>query len=222
MFSKSYQKIVIQKPKLILTLLFLVLLSFGYFSKDFRLDASSDTLLLENDPDLNYLREVKKRYGSKDFLVLTYTPEKEIISDDTIQNLTKLKDDIQNLDWVHNVITILDIPLLSSSDEPLMERLKNFKTLKDDEINKKRGFEEIISSPIFKEYVISDDGNTTAIIVNLKSDKKLREFIDKKDYFYNKSINNNLDTEEKKSYSKLLHEFEIYKDYSKKKITKIF
>jgi len=217
MFLKAYQNIVIQKPKLILTLLFLVLLSFGYFSKDFKLDASSDTLLLENDPDLNYLREVTKRYGFKDFLVLTYTPEKEIISDDSIQNLTKLKDDIQNLDWVHNVITILDIPLLSSSDEPLMERLKNFKTLKDDEINKKRGFEEIISSPVFKEFVISDDGKTTAIIVNLKSDKKLREFIDKKDYFYNKSINNNLDIEEKKSYSKLLHEFEIYKDFSKKK-----
>jgi len=193
------------------------LLSFGYFAKDFKLDASSDTLLLENDPDLNYLREITKRYGFKDFLVLTYTPEKEIISDDSIQNLTKLKDDIQYLDWVHNVITILDIPLLSSSDEPLMERLKNFKTLKDDEINKKRGFEEIISSPVFKEFVISDDGKTTAIIVNLKSDKKLREFIDKKDYFYNKSINNNLDIEEKKSYSKLLHEFEIYKDFSKKK-----
>jgi predicted RND superfamily exporter protein len=91
MFSKSYQNIVIQKPKLILTLLFLVLLSFGYFSKDFRLDASSDTLLLENDPDLNYLREVTKRYGSKDFLVLTYTPEKEIINSDSIQNLIKLK-----------------------------------------------------------------------------------------------------------------------------------
>ena len=130
MFSKSYQSIVIQKPKLILTLLFLVLLSFGYFSKDFKLDASSDTLLLENDPDLSYLREVTKRYGSKDFLVLTYTPEKEIINTESIQNLIKLKKDIQNLSWVHNVITILDIPLLNSSDESLMERLKNYKTLK--------------------------------------------------------------------------------------------
>ena len=83
---------------------------------------------MENDPDLNYLREVNKRYGSKDFLVLIYTPEKEIISDDSIQNLTNLKEEMQNLKWVHNVITILDIPLLSSSDESLMERLKNYKT----------------------------------------------------------------------------------------------
>ena len=195
MFLKAYQNIVIQKPKLIMTLLFLVLLSFGYFSKDFRLDASSDTLLLENDPDLNYLREVTKRYGSKDFLVLTYTPEKEIISDDSIKNLINIKEEIQSLKWVHNVITILDIPLLSSSDESLMERLKNYKTLKDDEVDKKRGFEEIINSPVFKEFIISQDGKTTGIVVNLKSDEKLREFIEKKDYFYNKSITENLNSE---------------------------
>jgi hypothetical protein len=216
MFSKSYQNIVIQKPKLILTLLFLVLLSFGFFSKDFKLDASSDTLLLENDPDLNYLREVTKRYGSRDFLVLTYTPEKEIINSDSIQNLIKLKKDIQNLSWIHNVITILDIPLLSSSDESLVERLKNYKTLKDDGVDKKRGFEEIINSPVFKEFIISEDGKTTGIIVNLKSDNKLREFIEKKDYFYNKSITENLNSEEKKNYSKFLNDFEIYKDSIKK------
>ena len=149
MFSKIYQNIIIQKPKVILSLLFLILLTFGYFSKDFKLDASSDTLLLENDPDLNYLREITKRYGSKDFLVLTYTPEKKIISDDSIKNLIRLKENIQNLDWVHNVITILDIPLLSSSDESLMERLKNYKTLKDDGVDKKRGFQEILNSPVF-------------------------------------------------------------------------
>jgi len=216
MFSKSYQNIVIQKPKLILTLLFLVLLSFGYFSKDFKLDASSDTLLLENDPDLNYLREVTKRYGSKDFLVLTYTPEKEIISDDSIKNLINLKEEIQNLKWVHNVVTILDIPLLSSSDESLMERLKNYKTLKDDGVDKKRGFEEILNSPVFKEFIISQDGKTTGIIVNLKSDEKLREFIEQKDYFYNKSITENLNLEEKKNYSNFLNDFEIYKDSLKK------
>ena len=192
------------------------MLSFGYFSKDFKLDASSDTLLLENDPDLNYLREVTKRYGSKDFLVLTYTPEKEIINDDTIINILNLRHDIQNLSWVHNVITIFDIPLLSSSDEPLIERLKNYKTLNHKDIDRKRGFEEIINSPVFKEFVISEDGKTTGIIVNLKSNEKLREFIEKKDYFYNKSIAESLNPEEKKNYSKFLNDFEIYKDSLKK------
>ena len=75
MFEKIYKKTVIEKPKLTLLILTLLLLTFGYFSKNFQLDASSDTLLLENDPDLKYLREVNSKYGTKDFLVLTYTPK---------------------------------------------------------------------------------------------------------------------------------------------------
>ena len=74
MFEKIYKNIVIDKPKITLLILTLLLLTFGYFSKNFQLDASSDTLLLENDPDLKYLREVNSKYGTKDFLVLTYTP----------------------------------------------------------------------------------------------------------------------------------------------------
>ena len=71
MFGDLYQNIVLKKPKLVFTTLLIVLISFGYFSKDFRLDASSDTLLIEGDPDLEYLREINQRYGAKDFLVLT-------------------------------------------------------------------------------------------------------------------------------------------------------
>ena len=76
MFQKTYKNLIIDKPKLTLLFLIIFLLGFGYFSKNFQLDASSDTLLLENDPDLKYLREVNKTYGSEDYLVLTYTPKK--------------------------------------------------------------------------------------------------------------------------------------------------
>ena len=79
MFSNFYENNVIGRPKLVLTILILILLSFGYFAKDFELDASSDTLLLENDPDLKYLREVNSKYGSKDFLVLTYTEKNGLL-----------------------------------------------------------------------------------------------------------------------------------------------
>ena len=97
MFEKIYNNSIIGKPKLTLSILFILLLSFGYFSKNFQLDASSDTLLLENDPDLKYLREVNNKYGSKDFLILTYTPENELLDPVTIKNLTDLKNDLLNL-----------------------------------------------------------------------------------------------------------------------------
>ena len=103
MFGKIYESSIIEKPKFTLLVLIILLLSFGYFTKDFQLDASSDTLLLENDPDLKYLREVNAKYGSKDFLVLTYTPQDNLLAPDTIKNLTDLKNDLTNLSWADKI-----------------------------------------------------------------------------------------------------------------------
>ncbi len=211
MFEKIYKNSVIEKPKLTLLLLTLFLLFFGYFSKNFQLDASSDTLLLENDPDLKYLREVNKKYGSKDFLVLTYTPKNDLLASDTIENLTNLKNDLKNLNWVNNVITILDVPLLKNNDDPLTERIKNFKTLSSEDADKKRGFDEIINSPIYKEFVISNDGKTSGILVYIKPDEKLSDLINKKNNYLDKKDKDELTSQDKKYYKKFLKEYDKYK-----------
>ncbi len=130
MIAQFYQNIVLKNPKSIFIILLIALFSFGYFSKDFRLDASSETLLIEGDPDLKYLQEISNRYGSKEFLILTYTPNEGMITESSINNLLSLKYKIQSLDWVHSVITLLDVPLLNNSEAPLQERLEKFKTLK--------------------------------------------------------------------------------------------
>ena len=141
MIFKIYQNFILNRPKIILSILILIAVFFGYKSKDFRLDASSETLLIEGDPDLAYLSEINEKFGAKEFLVLTLTPKENITSENTINNILSLKYKIQSLDWVHNTITILDIPLLDSSDEPLMDRIKNFRTLKDENVDKERGFQ---------------------------------------------------------------------------------
>ena len=175
MFTQLYHNGVLKNPKTVFVLLIIAILSFGYYSKDFRLDASSETLLIEGDPDLAYLKEVTERYGSKDFLILTYTPNEGMVTDNSINNLLSLKYKIQSLKWVHSVITLLDIPLLNNSDAPLQERLESFKTLKDEEVDKNRGFKEILNSPVFRNFVISEDGNTSGIIVNIKGNEKLKD-----------------------------------------------
>ncbi len=169
MIAQLYQNIVLKNPKSVFAILLIILITFGYFSKDFRLDASSETLLIDGDPDLKYLQEISNRYGSKEFLILTYSPKEGMITDNSINNLLSLKYKIQSLNWVHSVITLLDIPLLNNSQEPLQERLENFKTLKDEDVNRERGFQEIISSPVFRNFVISEDGKTTGIIVYIKN-----------------------------------------------------
>jgi len=211
MFEKIYKNSVIEKPKLVLLILAILLLSFGYFAKNFQLDASTDTLLLDNDPDLKYLREVNKKYGSKDFLILTYTPQDSLLSPNTIENLTNLKNDLKNLDWVNNVITILDVPLLKNNDNPLADRIKNFKTLSSEDADKERGFDEIINSPIYKEFVISNDGKTSGILVYIKTDKKLSELIIKKNNYLDKKDKGQLGSQDKKVYKKFLKEYDKYK-----------
>ena len=209
MFAHFYQKNIIEKPKIIFAILLLCLVSFGFFSKDFRLDASSETLLIEGDPDLKYLREITERYNSKEFLILTYSPNEDIISENSINNLLSLKYKIQSLEWVHSVITILDIPLLNSTDKTLTERLQNFSTLKSDGIDKKRGFNEILNSPVFRNFVISEDGKTSGIIVNIKKNKIPKELKSKKEIEIYK------DKLKKKNHQNIIEIREIIKSYNK-------
>ena len=179
MIAHFYQNVILKNPKAIFVLLIIAILSFGYYSKNFRLDASSETLLIEGDPDLAYLKEVSERYGSKEFLILTYTPNEGMVTDSSINNLLSLKYKIQSLNWVHSVITLLDIPLLNNSEAPLQERLENFKTLKDEDVDRDRGFKEILNSPVFRNFVISEDGKTSGIIVNIKQSQKLEDIENK-------------------------------------------
>ena len=98
MIDHLYQNSILKNPRSILVILFIVLISFGYHSKDFRLDASSETLLIEGDPDLEYLKKVTDRYGSKDFLVLTHTPNDGMVTDSAINNLLSLKYKLQSFE----------------------------------------------------------------------------------------------------------------------------
>ena len=147
MLAQIYKKNILEKPKLIFIVLVILVSFFSYNAKNFRLDASSETLLLEDDP---------------------YSPKEDLTSDNSVNNLLSLKYKIQSLDWVHNVITILDIPLLNIKDETLTEKLQNFSTLKSEGINRDDGFNEILNSPVFRNFVISEDGKNTGIIVYLK------------------------------------------------------
>ena len=191
MFLKLYSKLVSDFHKFTLLVLSIVIIVSFYFSKNFNLDASSDALLLEGDKDLKYLREVNNRYGSKDFLFLTYSPITDFTDEDTIINIQLLKSKIEKLSWVDSIITIIDVPLLKSSDEPLMERLKNYKTLSYPNIDRNRGFKEILNSPIYRDYVISKDGKTSGVVIYLKKDERLNEYIELKEkyFFENKEKN---------------------------------
>ena len=107
------------------------------------------------------------------------------------------------------------MPLLKSTDENLLDRLKNYKTLAYPEIDRKRGFEEILNSPIYKNYVISNDGKTSGIVVYLKKDERLAEYIKIKDKYFN--LQKEVGLSNKENYKKFLEEYEEYKNLYNKR-----
>ena len=217
MLLKIYKFFVINLSKITLGLILSLVITSLYFSKNFNLDASSDALLLEGDKDLKYLREINDRYGAKEFLFLTYTPANDFSDEETIINIQLLKSKIEKLTWVDDVITIIDVPLLKSSDEPLMERLRNYKTLAHPEIDKKRGFTEIVESPIYKNYVISEDGKTSGIVIYLKKDEKLNDFIRVKQEYFDEFKKRKPNQNEKEKYKIFLKDYEEYKNLYNKR-----
>ncbi|MEK9717249.1 MAG: MMPL family transporter [Pelagibacteraceae bacterium] len=204
MFLNLYKQI-INFPKLII-LLFLILVSASiYQSKNFKLDASADTLLIENDPDLLYLRELNKKYKSEEFFIITYTP-KTNSNEQSIKSLEKLVKEINNFKWVSKTISVINAPLLQSSNEPLMDRIKNLKYIVDNNIDNEKALKELINSPVYRNLIISSDGKTFGVIVYLKDNKPYLNLLEKKsDLLKNKNIdqsklkqiNNELETLQK-------------------------
>ena len=68
-----YERYILGRPRSALAVLLALFAFFGWHARDFKLDASTDTLILESDEDLRTLRQVNKRYATREFLVVTFT-----------------------------------------------------------------------------------------------------------------------------------------------------
>jgi predicted RND superfamily exporter protein len=123
--SRMYEALVLDRPWLTLALLSILVVAVGYHSKDFRLDASADTLVLENDAALRYYRSISAKYSADDYLVITYTPNKGLFSKTVLADLAELRQQLKEISRVQSVTTILDVPLINSPPVTLSELSKN-------------------------------------------------------------------------------------------------
>ena len=166
-----------KKRNLFLICLLFILLFFGYQSLNLKLDASSDTLILENDKDLIATREVSDTYSSNEFLIITLSDADGIVTTKNIEFIKTLDQKIKQFEWVVSTQSILDAPLLTINNQSLSDLANEIKTLKDTGISIIDAEEELKKSPIFRELVISEDGSTSAILINLRENEHLNELI---------------------------------------------
>ena len=214
-FINSIYKKILEQPKLILFFL-LILLSIAFYQgKKFQLDASADTLLIENDPDLNYLRSVNERYSSEDFFVVTYSP-KQTLNKSNINEFKKFVNEINNFKWVSKTISIFNSPLFESSDKPLIEKIKDIEYITNKDVDFNKALKELKNSPVYKKLIINDDASVFGIVVYIKDNQEYLSALKLNKNFLDKKQKNQLTSLDKIQFEKHL----IYLEKLKKQRNK--
>ncbi|MCH9019989.1 MAG: MMPL family transporter, partial [Proteobacteria bacterium] len=206
--AQAYDTLVLHNPKLVLVVLLSILVFFGYHTKDFKLDASADSLLLEDDVDLEVLRKIHERYPSNDLLVVTYTPDEDLFSDQALESLKQLRGELEKVASVDTVFTILDAPLFKSSDVPLADMIDDIPSLEKPGVDRGKAKDELLNSPIFRELIISVDGRTTALLLGLVEDQQYNSLLRSRNELRAKQRNTGLSVKEAQTLERINSEYD--------------
>lgn len=177
---------------------------------DLKIDASSDSLTLEYDKDLDYFREISKRYQSGDFLVLTYKPKDDLFSPDSLAHFKSLRDELKKVEGVVGANSILDVPLLYSPPVGLTDIAAGVKTLVDSDVDYTLAKKEFLESPIYKDMLLGPDGKTTAILLNLATDNQFIELVRERDLLRLKRDTEGLSVDEQQQLATVSETFTRY------------
>ena len=217
LITRFFDKVIIARPKLIILLIIAAVAFLGYQAKNFRLDASAETLVLENDKDLKYSRLIDSRYGLQDYLVMTFAPRDDLFSDKALANLSNLCDEIRALKTVSSVTSILDVPLLESPPVPLKELAANIQTLKSPTVDKALARVEFDNSPLYQNLLVSPDLKTTSLLIYFPVDEVYQDLLIRRNQFREKQATKGLSAKETAEFRKVVKEFNLYRDKMRKK-----
>ncbi|NKB38715.1 MAG: MMPL family transporter [Gammaproteobacteria bacterium] len=178
--AELYQQVVFERPRLVLLFVALLTLASILFAFRFELDASGESLVLENDADLSYYRTVRENYGTDEFLVITYSPHSSLLSSDSLEGIRQMREEVLALENIQTVYSILDVPIIYEAGVNLSELAKVLKTLDSDEIDAELAGREFASNPFYRELLVSKDGKTTALQAVFKFNDELAEMLSRR------------------------------------------
>lgn len=192
--ARLYSQLVFERPVLVISLVLVIAAFFAWYTQFFRLDASADSLLLENDPDLEFSREINVRYGVRDSVIVAYTPEGELFDPSELEKLGRLREELLTIDRVESVDSILNVPIFG--DTPLTGISEDYLTLLDEETDLELARQEIQSSPVFQNALLSPDGQTAGMQVSFAIDGTARGLISRRTELRNLETSGEITAEE--------------------------
>jgi len=205
-----YEKLVIDRPLLTLSLVGLLLLLFASYIPKFELDVSADSLVLENDADLEYYRNIRARYGSDDFLIVTYSPKENLFSEASLKRVREMRDRFKSIEGVESVLTMLDVPLIESPPISLDQFSEGAPMLEQANTDRELARRELISSPLYSNRLVSPEGDTCAIQILLKRDETYQSLLKERDGLRVKKLAGDLPASELLRLSQVEDQFDSY------------
>ncbi len=216
LLTQFFQKVVIGRPKRVIVFILAVVSFLGYNAKDFKLDASAETLVLQNDKDLRYSRLIDSRYGLQDYLIMTYAPKGDLFSDTELINLSRLRDELRRLKNVSSVVSILDAPLLESPPLPIKELVDNIQTLESPTVDKTLAKIEFKNNPLYQNLLVSPDLKITSLLIYFPVNDVYRDLVARRNNFQEKKAAGPLSAEESAEFKAVIEQFEKCRDEMKK------
>lgn len=217
-FIQYYEKLILSKPGITVFLLILIFIFFGFWVKDFRIDASADSFVLEHDQALNYYRKIIYKYYPEDFLSVIYSPlDENLFSEKNLNTLKKIRDEIKRIESISSVLTILDVPLFQSPPVSLKDIQDDFITLESPRVNKKLAIKELKYSTLYKNLLISSDLKSSVIQVNFKRDLQYEKLLLKKTDLFEKKLKGELTPLEETELEKIKSKLTIIHDLKRKR-----
>ena len=155
MIKRIYDTFILKYPTAILIALMIFISSLAYFATKLEIDASAETLLLDDDKDLKFFREVNKRYDSSDFLVVTYSPKSDLLSKDSLETIKNISEEFVKVEGIESITSILNVPLLQSPIRPISDLVSGVDSLETKEFDKNLVKNELLNSPLYSNALLS-------------------------------------------------------------------
>ena len=215
-----YERFVLAHPVRVLVVMLAVLAFFAWQARHFELDASADSLLLEDDRDLRTLRALQTRYASQDLLIVTFTPGGDVFEESSLARLRTLRDRLRAAPGVESITSILDVPLLDNVEGVSLAAVAdNLRTLDDPEIDRARARAELLASPVFSELIVSADARTTALLLTMHDDEAYRALLGQRNRLLVERYSEDIDAASRAGVEAELARIEPFYESAKRRVT---
>ncbi len=212
MLYNLYQKLILKYPLSVLIVLISSILIFGLNVAKLEIDASAETLLLNDDKDLAFTRTIAKRFQTKDILVLAYKPKHDLLSPESLETLTRISNDLEKLPNVESIDSLINVPLFFSPIRDMDDLINETRTLKSSDTNLSLVKQEFLTSPLYKDRLVNKDFTISSILIHLHQDPEYFTLLEKRNHLLDKQKNSSLTKKEKQALQDVTVAFKKHRD----------